>query len=189
MNALTMEITRDSQSAPDAASADLFDRFWAGNIAGEAALAEAEFVERVLRMPRGGLTVIAPSGCGRLALALASRGNRIHAVDGCEESVANARFLAARSHVAAWFSCRPGLALPTGSAFDSLVCVRHGLDAPALAALLVRLSEGLRPGGRALIEQSVRAAPLPPTLRLTGIPTGAPSSSCRERALILCERI
>jgi SAM-dependent methyltransferase len=184
-----MQITKESGAAADPAFAELFDRFWAGSVAGEAALAEAEFIERVLRIPRGGLTVVAPAGCGRLALALASRGNRIHAVDGCEDAIAHARLLAARSHAAAWFSCRPGLALPSGSAFDALVCVRHGFEAPALAALLVRLAEGLRPGGRALIEQSVRAAPLPPTLRLTGIPTGAPSSSCRERALILCERV
>ena len=162
MNALATQITKDTDAASDPAFAELFDRFWAGNVAGEAALAEAAFVERVLRVPHGGLIVVAPSGCGNLALALASRGNRIHAVDASEDSIAHARLLAARSHAAAWFSCRPGIALPAGSAFDGLVCVRHGFDAPALAALLVRLA---------------------------GIPTGAPSATCRERPLILCERI
>jgi SAM-dependent methyltransferase len=184
-----MNITKDGDAGSDPAFAELFDRFWAGEVAGEAALAEAAFVERVLRAPRGGVTIVAPSGDGRLALALASRGSRIHAIDGCADAIAGARLLAARSHAAAWFSCRPGLALPPGSAFDSLVCVRHGLNGAALAALLARLAAGLRPGGRALIEQGDPAAPLPPKLRLTGIPTGTPFATGRDRPLLLCERI
>jgi SAM-dependent methyltransferase len=170
------------------AFAPLFERFWDSIVPAHETEAEIAFLEQTLNLTQPLRILVLPSGSARLALALAARGHEVRGVDTCAEAVGRAQSLAAHASAAASFTCCPKLSVPDGFPHDAVICLRHGLPAAPVRDLLVRVGEALAPGGRAVFELAGPCPPLPPTLRLAGLPIGG-SSSGGPRPLLVCERV
>lgn len=170
------------------AFAPLFERFWDSIVPAHETEAETAFLEGALNLKTPSRILVLPSGAARLALALAARGHMVRGVDTCPEAVKRAQALAAGTAASATFACCPALSLPDDLPHDAVVCLRHGLAAPLVRSLLAGVSEVLAPGGRAVFELAGPCPPLPPALRLTGLPIGGVGPG-GPRPLLVCERI
>ncbi len=168
--------------------APLFERFWDTTVSTDETEAETCFIERALGLTPPSRILILPSGGARLALALAARGHEVRGVDSCPDAVGRAQSLAARAAAPASFTHCPQLTVPDDLPHDAAICLRHGLPAPLVRSLLVRMGEALAPGGRAVFELAGACPPLPPTLRLKSLPMGTVGPG-GPRPLLVCERI
>ena len=169
--------------------APLFARFWESVVPPHETEAEARFIEQALGLAAPARILVLPSGGARLALALAAKGHEIRGVDSCPDAVARAQTLAGQSPgAAASFTHCPQLSVPSDLPHDAAICLRHGLPAPMVRSLLVRVSEVLSPGGRAVFELAGPCPPLPPTLRLKSLPIGTVGPG-GPRPLLVCERV
>ena len=168
--------------------APLFERFWDSIVPDHETDAETDFLEHMLGLRAPARILILPAGGARLALALAAKGHEVHGVDTCPDAVARAQSLAVQKAAAASFRHCPQLSIPNDRPHDAAICLRHGLPAPFVQSLLVRISEVLAPGGRAVFELAGACPPLPPTLRLNSLPIGLVGQR-RPRPLLVCERI
>lgn len=171
-----------------AAFAPLFERFWDSVVPLHETEAETRFLEQALHLNAPSRSLVLPSGGARLALALAARGHEVCGVDSCPDAVGRAQSLAAKTSAGASFTCCPQLSVPDDLLHDAAICVRHGMSAPAVQSLLVRVGEVLAIGGRAVVELTAPCPPLPPTLRLTSLPIGTVGPG-GPRPLLVCERI
>jgi SAM-dependent methyltransferase len=168
--------------------APLFERFWDSIVPAHETEAEIRFIEQALNLTAPARILVLPSGGGRLALALAARGHAVRGVDSCPDAVGRAQSLAAQAATPASFRHCSQLSVPDDLPHDAAVCLRHGLPAPLVASLLVRMGEVLAPGGRAVFELAGPCPPLPPTLRLKSLPIGTVGPG-GPRPLMVCERI
>jgi len=183
------------EAPPGDGFAALFDRFWDSTVTGDATEQQVAFVERQLRLAAGARLLLAPSGCGRLAIALAARGYRVRGIDRSAAAVLRSRALALRAGVDAEFDASDGLALDPGRGFDGAVCLGHGLTAAVLAP---ELAASLKPGARALIEVDRNgglADTAPRSFAAAGFTTVAMLSGSVDGqavplppAMLLCER-
>ena len=168
--------------------APLFERFWDSTVPAHETEAETCFIERALGLTPPSRILILPSGGARLALALAARGHEVRGVDSCPDAVGRARSLAEKAAAPASFTHCPKLTVPDDLPHDAAICLRHGLPAPLVRSLLVRMGEVLAPGGRAVFELAGPCPTLPPTLRLKSLPMGMIGPG-GPRPLLVCERI
>ena len=168
--------------------APLFERFWDSIVPSHETDAEAHFLEQTLGLRAPARILVLPSGGARLALALAAKGHAVSGVDTCPDAVARARSLAAQKGTPASFAHCPQLSVPADLPHDAAICLRHGLPAPLVGSLLVRMGEVLAPGARAVFEMPGACPPLPPTLRLRSLPIGLVGPGA-PRPLLVCERI
>jgi SAM-dependent methyltransferase len=168
--------------------APLFERFWDSIVPPHETEAETRFIEQALGLRPPSRILVLPSGGARLALALAARGHEVRGVDTCPDAVGRAQSLAAQVSAPASFTHCPKLSVPDDLPHDAAICLRHGLPAPLVRSLLVRMGEVLAPGGRAVFELAGPCPPLPPTLRLQSLPMGLIGPG-GPRQLLVCERI
>lgn len=180
---------------------ELFDRFWDSTVPSQETATEVAFIEHRLDLSSSARLLCVPSGCSRLALALAGRGHLVLGVDRSADAVERGSMLAGQAGVAASFRHSPDLLLPEDGSFDGAVCLRHHLSGQALGALVARLALSLKPGGRALIDiaaapaggmertmQAVASAGLR-VIDLLADLDGRPAAAADEPQFVLCERV
>ena len=184
-----------ADALPDGGFAELFDRFWDSTITSDATGAQVVSIERHLRLSDAARLLLAPSGCGRLAIALAARGHHVLGVERSADAVLRSRGLAAQAGTNVEFRTSEALTLPDDGSYDAAICLRHGLAAAALAR---SLADGLRPSGRAVIEierdgeaigrwtNALVAARLTPIGFLSDL--GEQRAEFGARMLLLCRR-
>lgn len=116
---------------------------------------EADFVERVLKLPPGGAVLDVPCGEGRLSLELASRGYRATGVDITKAVLEDARRVAAERRLDVAWQRRDMRDLPWQEAFDGAYCFWGSFgyfDDEGNKAFLTAVARTLKPGGRFLID-------------------------------------
>jgi cyclopropane fatty-acyl-phospholipid synthase-like methyltransferase len=114
---------------------------------------EAERIAAALGLEAGAEILDVPCGGGRLALALAARGNRVTGVDSSREFLAHA-MASPGSETVAW-ERRDMRDLPWPRRFDGAFCVGNSfgyLDDDGNAAFLRAVTAALKPGGRFVLE-------------------------------------
>lgn len=108
----------------------------------------ARLIER-LALPPASDILDAATGTGHTAIKLASFGHRVTGVDITPEMLAEARTLAARSHVSCGWLLGDVSRLPFPDAsFDAVTCRRAAHHFPDVRAFLREAFRLIRPGGR-----------------------------------------
>ncbi len=126
----------------------LFERFWDSTVADHVTDRQVVSIERHLCLLPGARIVVAPSGCGRLALALAARGYAVRGVDRCSDAIERSSALAVQARLGVEFRFCPDLTCGDADC-DGAIAIGTGLMSGAVAA---RLAAALKPGARAIIE-------------------------------------
>jgi len=136
---------------------------WRRAVTPEQTRAEADFLERVLRIGPGAQLLDVPCGNGRHAVDLASRGHRMTGVDLSEEFIAEARGAAPAARWILGDMCD----LPWKSEFDGAYCFGNSfgyLDRDGAHKFLSAIAAALKPGGRFVVETGMAAESILPGL-------------------------
>jgi cyclopropane fatty-acyl-phospholipid synthase-like methyltransferase len=136
--------------------------FWRGALPPAVTLAEADFLERVLRLTPGARVLDVPCGHGRLTVALARRGYALVGVDISQELLAAAGEDAAGGPEpgSAVFRHSDMRDLPWAGEFQSAFCAGSSfgfLGDAGDAAFLAAVARTLEPGGRFVLDASKAA--------------------------------
>jgi len=126
---------------------------WLQAVSDEQTEREADALEKILDVHRGGAVLDVPCGGGRLSLSLARRGYQVTGLDASAAFLAHAR-ASDTSGVVRWVH-RDMRSLPDAGAFDAAFCVGNSfgyLDDEGNAAFLDAVRRALRPGGRFVLE-------------------------------------
>ncbi len=145
-----------------------FVELWLKAIPPQQTKAEADFLEKALRLSPGARVLDVPCGGGRLSLELASRGYRMTGVDLSSEFLAAARAGAAERRLSVAWEERAMQDLPWQGEFDAAFCLGNslgGLDDDALAVFLKGVARSLKPGGRFAVDNGTIAECLMPALK------------------------
>lgn len=129
--------------------------------------AEADFLEKFLRLEPGAKVLDVPCGFGRLSLELAGRGHDLTGIDLCGEAVEEARASAAGRGLAVAFERRDMRDLPWEGLFDAAFCLGGSfayLDDEGNLEFLRAASKALKPGGRFAVDASAAAEAILPSL-------------------------
>ncbi|WP_151736860.1 class I SAM-dependent methyltransferase ['Paenibacillus yunnanensis' Narsing Rao et al. 2020] len=123
-------------------------------------LAEVDFVLEELGLSPGGSILDIGCGTGRHSIELAKRGYRVTGVDLSAGMLEEARKAAAEARIQVeWVQC-DAVKYMAGSAFDAVICLCEGAfglvgrgEEPLEhdMAILQRISDALKPGGRLLL--------------------------------------
>jgi cyclopropane fatty-acyl-phospholipid synthase-like methyltransferase len=122
----------------------------------ERTTAEADFIERVLKLQPGAAVLDVPCGEGRLSVELASRGYRLTGVDITEALLADARRTAAERRLDVAWHRRDMRDLPWREDFDGAYCFWGSFgyfDDEGNRAFLEAVARALKPGGRFLMDR------------------------------------
>lgn len=171
----------------------LFERFWDSAITDDVTARQVAAIERHLYLYPGARVVVVPSGCGRLAFALATRGYKVRGVDHCSDATGRSTKLAAQAQLDVDFRCSGDWACGEADC-DGAVVIGHGL---ASSELIGGMAACLKRGARAIVEigcdQSLEAMmptlaraglePIGPCIGLADDPYAAPA-----RSLLICVR-
>lgn len=125
--------------------------FWRAVIPEETTRAEADFLERHLRLSRGSRVLDVPCGAGRLAIDLAARGCRVTGVDISSDFLDAAREAARERNVSIEWKQAEMRQLPWRDQFDAAYCAGSSfgfLEDDGDAAFLGAVARTLTPGGR-----------------------------------------
>jgi SAM-dependent methyltransferase len=126
---------------------------WLQAVSDEQTEREADALERVLDVQKGGALLDVPCGGGRLSLAFARRGYQVTGVDASAAFLAHARESDTSSQVR--WAHRDMRVLPNAEPFDAAFCVGNSfgyLDDDGNAAFLRAVRGALRPGARFILE-------------------------------------
>jgi SAM-dependent methyltransferase len=129
---------------------------------------EADFIQRVLKLPPGGAVLDVPCGEGRLSLELAARGYRATGVDITKAVLEDARRVAAERRLDVAWQRRDMRDLPWQEAFDGAYCFWGSFgyfDDAGNKAFLAAVARALKPGGRFLIDMRNIAESLLPVFQ------------------------
>jgi len=134
---------------------DFFDglivEFWQAVVPEETTRAEADFLEKHLRLEPGSRVLDVPCGAGRHATELAARGYRLTGVDISADFLDAARASALERNVTVDWRQAEMRDLPWESEFDAAYCAGSSfgfLGDEGDAGFLRALSRTLKPGGR-----------------------------------------
>jgi len=125
---------------------------------------EADFIEKVLQLPRGAKILDVPCGGGRLALELAARGYEPAGVDIASDFIREAQSKAAERKLAINLEQRDMRELPWQNVFDGAFCLGNSfgyMDDEGNEAFLNAISRALKPGARFILETAVAESMLP----------------------------
>jgi SAM-dependent methyltransferase len=136
---------------------------WRRAVSPEQTRAEAEFLQRALKLPAAGRVVDVPCGNGRHSIALARQGHHVTGVDASEEFIAEAR--ASGDSLPATWIVGDMRDLPWTGEFDGAFCFGNSfgyLDPSAARAFIAAVARTLKPGGRFAIETGMAAESILP---------------------------
>jgi len=129
---------------------------------------EADFIEKVLRLPPKARVLDVPCGGGRHSCELAARGHQLTGVDLSTDFLNAARALAAeRKQVVAWEQ-REMTDLPCQGEFDGAFCFGNSfgyLDDAGNVAFLKAVARSLKPNARFVLDTGVTAESLLPNFQ------------------------
>lgn len=120
---------------------------WAAAVPPEQTRLEVDFLERSLALRPGAGVLDVPCGMGRHAIAMASRGYRMTAVDLSREMIERARSASAGADIA--WKCADMRDLPRNAEFDAAYCLGNSfgyLDPDGTRAFLRAMNGALKPG-------------------------------------------
>jgi len=141
---------------------------WRIAMSPEQTRAEADFLQKALRVSEPSYLLDVPCGAGRHSIELAKRGHRITGVDLSEESIAEARAESA-SLPARWILADMR-ELPWQDEFDAAFCFGNSfgyLDPASARDFLAAVARALKPGARFAIETGMAAESILPSLQKT----------------------
>ncbi len=147
--------------------AGLFVDLWLAATTEQQTRREADFLEKVLRLPGGASIVDLACGGGRHCLELSARGYRLTGVDISPDFLAVARVAAAERGLAVTWEQRAMHDLPWEAAFDGAICMGNslgGLDDAGIAAFLRAVARTLKPASRLVLDTGFVAESLLPNL-------------------------
>src|SRR5262249_31607601 len=130
--------------------------------------AEADFLERQLKMPRGGRILDVPCGMGRHSVEMAKRGYRVTGVDLSRECIEDARKSGAAARVDVAWRQADMRDLPWHAEFDGAFCFGNSfgyLEPAATRDFLRAASAALKPGARFALDYGLAAECILPRLR------------------------
>ena len=148
--------------------AGLFVDLWLGATTDEQTQQEADFLEKVLRLPEGASIVDLACGGGRHCLELSARGYRLTGVDISPEFLSAARSAAAERGLAVTWEQRAMHDLPWEAAFDGAICMGNslgGLDDAEIAAFFRAVARSLKPASPLVVNTGFVAESLLPNLK------------------------
>jgi SAM-dependent methyltransferase len=141
---------------------------WRKAVSPEQTRAEADFLERHLRLGTGARLLDVPCGGGRHAIALASRGLRVTGVDLSRESIEEARRLSAAADLDVAWRHADMRDLPWEAEFDAAFCFGNSfgyLEPDGMRAFIEALARALKPGARFALDTGMAAESILPNLR------------------------
>ncbi|HKQ63253.1 MAG TPA: methyltransferase domain-containing protein [Candidatus Polarisedimenticolaceae bacterium] len=124
---------------------------WQKALPAEAACADADFLERALKLRPGSRVLDVPCGLGRHSIELASRGYKLTSVDLSAEGIAIARKRGAEAKVDVDWRQADMRELPWEAEFDAIFCFGNSfgyLDPPGMRAFVAAVARALKRGGR-----------------------------------------
>jgi SAM-dependent methyltransferase len=145
-----------------------FVELWLRVMSEEQTRAEADSLEKLLRLPAGARVLDVPCGGGRHSLELAARGFQMTGVDISAKFLAHARSRAAERELAIAWQKRPMDELPWEGQFDGAFCAGNslgGLDDAATAAFFRAVARALKPGARFVVDNGCVAECVLPLLK------------------------
>ena len=142
--------------------------FWRKAIPPEQTRADADFLERALRLQPGARVLDVPCGLGRHTVELASRGYRMTGVDISAEGIEETRKRAAAAGLT--IECRHTdmRELPWQSEFDGGFCFGNSfgyLDPEGTRAFFQAVSRALKQGARFVMDSGTAAESVLPNMR------------------------
>jgi len=146
----------------------LFVELWLEAIPVQQTREEADFLEKVLRVPAGASILDLACGGGRHCLELSARGHRLTGVDISPEFLAVARAAATERGLAVTWEQRAIHDLPWEAAFDGAICMGNslgGLDDAGIAAFFRAVGRTLKPASRLVVNTGFVAESLLPHLK------------------------
>ncbi|HBP22536.1 MAG TPA: methyltransferase [Planctomycetes bacterium] len=126
--------------------------------------AEADFIERVLKLRPGAMVLDVPCGTGRLSLQLATRGYQLSGVDVTPALLEDARRVSRERGLAVTWREGDMRDLPWVGVFDAVFCWWGSFgyfDEEGDRAFLAAAAKSLLPGGRLLLDTHVVETLLP----------------------------
>jgi SAM-dependent methyltransferase len=141
---------------------------WRAAVTPQQTKAEADFLQRILKVPPRGQILDVPCGNGRLALELASRGFRTTGVDLALPFIEEGKTRAAREGLSAELQQRDMRDLPWTNQFDGAFCCGNSfgyLDDEGNAAFLQAVCRTLKPKASFLIQFGTLAESILPTFQ------------------------
>jgi SAM-dependent methyltransferase len=140
---------------------------WRRAITPEMTRADADFLQRVLKLPPGGRVLDVPCGTGRLALELARRGYTTCGVDIASDYITEARASAERERLPATFTLGDMRELPATADFDGAFCFGNSfgyLEDEGTLAFVNAVARAVKQGAGFVIDFGAVAESLLPTL-------------------------
>lgn len=144
--------------------------FWRAAVSAEQTRAEADFIEKQLRLATGAKVLDAPCGNGRLAIELARRGLQSTGVDIATEFIDEAKRNSLAAGVAVEWHERDMRNLPSTSEFDGAFCFGNSfgyLEDDENTEFLHAVSQTLKPGARFIMDAPAIAECILPTFQPT----------------------
>jgi len=140
---------------------------WRKAVTPEQTRAEADFLERHLRLRPGARVLDVPCGSGRHAMALAARGYSLTGVDLSLESIEEARRLSAEGRFPVQWRHGDMRDLPWESEYDAACCFGNSfgyLEPEGMRVFVSSLARTLKPGARFALDTGMTAESILPNL-------------------------
>ena len=130
---------------------------WRQAIPEELTRSEADFLEKIFRLPPRSEILDVPCGNGRLSIELAARGFTVTGVDISPEFLTEARLIAEERRLSIAFEKRDMRDLPWPGRFDGVFCFGSSfgfLDDKGNLDFLISVARTIKPGGRFVLDAS-----------------------------------
>ena len=142
--------------------------FWRAAVSEEQTRAEADFIQKQLKLSPGAKVLDVPCGNGRLALELATRGFDLTGVDIASEFIEEAKSQSVKHDLKVHWHNSEMRHLPWSETFDGTFCFGNSfgfLEDQGNADFLEAVSRALKPGARFIIDSGAIAECILPTFQ------------------------